>query len=107
MSVDVNAVALGEMGTKYANLSIEMAQAVGMNQSLIEQLNQALEELKVLRAELGLNPETGEQLEDEEGSIEEDPTGEVEVDVEEEPAPKKPTTKKAAPRKKVVDNGES
>lgn len=107
MSVDVNAVALEQLGIRYANLSVEVSQAVGHNQSLVEQLTEAFEEIKRLRTELGLNPDNGEPLEDDAEGLEEDPTGEVEVDVEEEPAPKKPATKKAAPRKKVVDNGES
>lgn len=107
MTVDVNSVALQELGTKYANLSIEMAQAVGHNTSLVEQLTEAVEEIKRLRTELGLNPDNGEPLEDDAEGLEEDPAGEVEVDVEEEPAPKKPAPKKAAPKKKEASDGQS
>lgn len=64
MSVDVNAIALQELGTKYANVSIEMAQAVGHNQYLIEQLKETIEKLRQLRTEMGFDPDSGEPLEE-------------------------------------------
>lgn len=90
MTVDITNVAVTELATKIANLSIEMAQAVGMNQSLIEQLTEANEEIKLLRTELGLDPETGEALPEEEDIVPEDTYS----DYDEYPADLEPESEK-------------
>ncbi len=52
MAVDVNQVTITELATKVANLSIEVANGVGINQFLQEQLNEAHQEIHTLRAML-------------------------------------------------------